>query len=329
MKRRLERGAREQTQAEQEKDAAVPHTPRLNVELLFLFFCGTIVRRMNRYPKRSRRSISVPSGKPSVLNGVIQSETKQKATSLRNKRRKLNQVASSTSSSSLLQSSSMKIPNRDMCSTTDRNGNSNRRKATSSSSFSSCSATASSSMPPAVSASSIRFSQKGLLRYCMRRQGLLKRLPLSTDTLSEIGPLHSTAQTTPVLSLLARIDDISHSSVLPLLSSPDHTIRQYDRLRCMRSTVHMIPLAATACVTAVFAEDHYSRLRHSLRDKSAINDKSVVDTAETIVRLLRERGEMSSRQLKKALLDEKETVSSVKVKEVMFFFVHMDSAFWV
>jgi len=76
-----------------------------------------------------------------------------------------------------------------------------------------------------------------VLRFILSRQGLIERLPRSQIT--NLGVLHSTNQTTPYLSLLARIQDFDRKNFLEMCQGNNN--KELYRFRCMRGTLHLVP----------------------------------------------------------------------------------------
>jgi len=90
-------------------------------------------------------------------------------------------------------------------------------------------------------------SHNQLLRYSLGRQGLLERHLAEKDVV-DYGPLHCTDHTTPYLSLLGRVADFDWAAFATDMY--DH--RAHKRLRCMRTTIHLIPSEQARMVECVY-----------------------------------------------------------------------------
>lgn len=88
-----------------------------------------------------------------------------------------------------------------------------------------------------------------VLRFNLSRQGLLER---HSEVRNDMFPLHATAITTPPLSLLARVSNFREDHMPHFLRTSRFPPLRYTILRCMRSTLHIVPSAVYDVVTKCY-----------------------------------------------------------------------------
>ena len=100
-----------------------------------------------------------------------------------------------------------------------------------------------------VRKSTIVISMNQLLTFVLSRQGLIRR---SSTVHSNLFPLHATSASTPCLSLSARVDNFQRDHMARFLTKSRYTPLAYTLLRCMRSTLHVVPSELYETVTRCY-----------------------------------------------------------------------------
>ncbi len=125
----------------------------------------------------------------------------------------------------------------------------------------------------------INLSLNQLRRFVLSKQGLLERQPL--EAMTTFGPLHDTSPTTPYLSLLARLEPF----VWQNLADKRYHEHAFIKLRCMRRTLHLIPLVLADTVRCAYrlAEDEpfIEFENYNIPEKAAMAARfAIMDTLE-------------------------------------------------
>ena len=138
-----------------------------------------------------------------------------------------------------------------------------------------------------------------LINWNLQKQGLIDRI--ACNTYSQFGPFHSTNQTTPYLSLLARIESFidKWSEFYHKSESSDSKIRTFIRLRCMRGTLHLIPHDESEVVKKVYSMVADDRLK-TLSGKH-FTDQSFTEVKSNIENTIKANSALPSAQLKNLL----------------------------
>eukprot|EP01095_Lingulamoeba_sp_RSL-Kostka_P017778 TRINITY_DN945_c1_g2_i1.p1 TRINITY_DN945_c1_g2~~TRINITY_DN945_c1_g2_i1.p1 ORF type:complete len:492 (+),score=107.51 TRINITY_DN945_c1_g2_i1:72-1547(+) len=139
-------------------------------------------------------------------------------------------------------------------------------------------------------------SKTQLLYYTLERQGLLGRKSYligdddeENKLISTLCPLHSTQQNTPYLSLLGRIEGFDEEerwkSFKKKLLTKDINQRKFAKIRCMRGTLHVIPIKMMNIYSIVFCNSNRERLNIlgvDVEDKNLIKyKKDIITTLES------------------------------------------------
>ena len=171
------------------------------------------------------------------------------------------------------------------------------------------------------------------VRFVLERQGLVdrfhvvspknkcKRKGRSNSTESHLSsfeplmPLHATGQTTPPLSLLARVHDFKEKHLGRFLAESRKSPLHYPMLRCMRSTLHLVPASKYHFIAGLYnfegckaVDDKLQRFEMSSQEYEAISKR--------IMTILSRIGPMHTQALTASLKSEEKSSTTYKVRKL-------------
>ena len=150
----------------------------------------------------------------------------------------------------------------------------------------------------------LKVTKSQLINFILERQALVKRinlLPENHRELKQFGVFHTTNQTTPFLSLLARVESFKekhNSQFIKETLSNNGEERIFYRLRCMRGTLHLIPVDFISLFRKVFLEQSETVLKGHGID---VTHEEIHNIRLTIIQHLQENGPSDSRFIKKLI----------------------------
>lgn len=139
----------------------------------------------------------------------------------------------------------------------------------------------------------ITATQNQLRHYILGKQGLLQRQP--TESMTSFGFLHATDSATPYLSLLARVEPFKWEH----LADKRYDEHAYERLRCMRGTLHFVPenlVETIKCAYRANENDPFPEFA-----QWGITDKEATSARFAILEAIDRHGPQSSATIKKYL----------------------------
>jgi len=145
-------------------------------------------------------------------------------------------------------------------------------------------------------------SQWQLVRWVLARQGLLARC--EEVALGSFGPLHATDQTTPFLSLLARIKGFDWSKLKTECSGLSGDLSDsFVRLRCMRGTLHLIPAQDASIIQQTYTLQADKSLCQI--SGAAFHDPQVQKIGKDVLQTLKSEGPLAACKLRDVLKEKK------------------------
>ena len=134
-----------------------------------------------------------------------------------------------------------------------------------------------------------------VIHFIFTRQGLKAR---HSGVTKDLFPLHATAITTPSLSLLARVDNFKWQHLTSFVSKSRCAPLSYPLLRCMRSTLHLVPSDMYPLVTKCFNYEGNSTAMERIR-RFDLPGTEYSTISKCVLDVLSTQGAMSASNLAK------------------------------
>src|SRR3989338_1400278 len=162
------------------------------------------------------------------------------------------------------------------------------------------------------------FCLSQVLKFNLHRNGLVSRLPCTFSNLQSLLPLHATDQSTPFLSLYARLSDdflstSSASSSSSLIEASPITLdafmrillcqspsKLFARTRSMRGTLHIVSREQLSALQTIYGRLAFRKIVNACEN---MHEETLIGhlrrSAEQVVHALAENGPLSTPQIKK------------------------------
>lgn len=149
------------------------------------------------------------------------------------------------------------------------------------------------------------------VRFVLQRQGLVDRLKVAAKkkknasqrrfdgaiaSFEPLMPLHATAQTTPPLSLLARVVDFQRDHLDVFLQQSRLAPLHYPMLRCMRTTLHLLPANKYDSITKLYNFDGCANVEKRV-EMFGMSSAEFKYWSKEIIQILSKEGPMLTRTL--------------------------------
>jgi hypothetical protein len=149
-----------------------------------------------------------------------------------------------------------------------------------------------------------------------RRQNRLRSAPIAPMTLQSfeaLMPLHATGQTTPPLSLLARVHNFHQHHLTTFLQQSRQSPLHYPMLRCMRGTLHLVPADKHHIVAGLYNFEGCKAVDDRL-EKFNMDDEEFQHISSKILKILSTKGPMLTQALTVHMKNDETKSTKFKVR---------------
>jgi hypothetical protein len=131
----------------------------------------------------------------------------------------------------------------------------------------------------------MKITKNQLLSYTLKQHGLINRF---TEIKKNI-PLHSTLNTTPFLSHLARVESFDYKDFLKMFDNEELLT-----LRCMRGTLHTVHNEIASSLFSIYGEK-----KDDMLEKFGMEEEDFKKTEKIVIKSIKKNGPQSSTTIKK------------------------------